>query len=99
VSTLADQVGACTTALQRLCALIERHVLAAERLHGDDMTVPILASGRTVKGHKNPKAPRYSRERPPISGLHHQLWRNTAMDGSLTLRGYPGEIARLPCLS
>jgi transposase len=50
VSTLADQVGACTTALQPLYALIERHVLAAERLHGDDTTVPILAKGKTVKG-------------------------------------------------
>jgi len=36
VSTLADQVGACTAALQPLHALIEAHVLAAERLHGDD---------------------------------------------------------------
>jgi transposase len=36
VSTLADQVGACTTALQPLHTLIEAHVLAAERLHGDD---------------------------------------------------------------
>lgn len=51
VSTLADQVGACTVALQPLYALIERHVLAAERLHGDDTTVPILAKGQTVKGH------------------------------------------------
>src|SRR5258705_9126806 len=51
VSTLADQVGACTTALQPLHALIERHVLAAERLHGDDTTVPILARGQTIKGH------------------------------------------------
>jgi transposase len=51
VSTLADQVGACTAALQPLYALIERHVLAAERLHGDDTTVPILAKGKTVKGH------------------------------------------------
>jgi transposase len=51
VSTLADQVGACTTALQPLHALIERHVLAAERLHGDDTTVPILAKGKTIKGH------------------------------------------------
>ena len=50
VSTLADQVGACTTALQPLHALIERHVLAAERLHGDDTTVPILAKGKTVTG-------------------------------------------------
>lgn len=51
VSTLADQVGACTTALQSLHTLIEAHVLAAERLHGDDTTVPILAKGKTVTGH------------------------------------------------
>ena len=51
VSTLADQVGACTAALQPLHALIEAHVLAAERLHGDDTTVPILAKGKTVTGH------------------------------------------------
>jgi transposase len=36
VSTLADQVGACTAVLQPLHALIEAHVLSAERLHGDD---------------------------------------------------------------
>src|SRR5215213_7030563 len=51
VATLADQVGACTAALQPLHALIEAHVLSAERLHGDDTTVPILARGRTVTGH------------------------------------------------
>lgn len=51
VSTLADQVGACTTVLQPLHALIEAHVLAAERLHGDDTTVPILAKGKTMTGH------------------------------------------------
>ncbi len=51
VSTLADQVGACTAALQPLHALIETHVLAGERLHGDDTTVPILAKGKTVTGH------------------------------------------------
>jgi transposase len=50
VSTLADQVGACTLGLQPLHALIEAHVLAAERLHGDETTVPILAKGQTVKG-------------------------------------------------
>jgi transposase len=50
LSTLADQVGACTTVLQPIYGLIERHVLAAERLHGDDTTVPILAKGQTVKG-------------------------------------------------
>jgi transposase len=51
VSTLADQVGACTAVLQPLHALIESQVLAAERLHGDDTTVPILAKGKTVTGH------------------------------------------------
>jgi len=51
VSTLADQVGICTMALQPLHALIEAHVLAAERLHGDDTTVPILAKGKTITGH------------------------------------------------
>src|SRR3974390_919406 len=51
VSTLADQVGACAAALQPLYELIERHVLAAERLHGDDTTVPILAKGKTIPGH------------------------------------------------
>jgi len=51
VSTLADQVGACTAVLTPLHALIEAHVLAAERLHGDDTTVPILAKGKTITGH------------------------------------------------
>jgi transposase len=51
VSTLADQVGACTVALQPLQALIKAHVLAAERLHADDTPVPILAKGKTVTGH------------------------------------------------
>ena len=50
VSTLADQVGACTAVLEPLHALIEDHVLAAERLHGDDTTVPVLAKGKTVTG-------------------------------------------------
>ena len=47
LSTLADQVGACTVALKPLHDLIAAHVLAAERLHGDDTTVPVLAKGKT----------------------------------------------------
>src|SRR5829696_2280905 len=50
VSALADWVGACTAALAPLAALIDAHVLAAERLHGDDTTVPELARGKTVTG-------------------------------------------------
>jgi len=51
LSTLADLVGACTTVLQPLHPLIEAHVLGAERLHGDDTKIPILAKGKTIQGH------------------------------------------------
>jgi len=50
LSTLADQVGACTAALKPLHRLIEAHVLAADRLHGDDTTVPVLAKVKTDIG-------------------------------------------------
>jgi transposase len=40
VSTLADQVGACTTALRALHALIERHVLAAAERQARMITTP-----------------------------------------------------------
>lgn len=50
LSTLADQVGACAEALKPIHALIAAHVLTAERLHGDDTTVPILAKGKTDTG-------------------------------------------------
>ena len=47
LSTLADQVGACTAALMPLFERQRAHVMAAERLHGDDTTVPVLARGKT----------------------------------------------------
>ena len=47
LSTLADQIGACTSALAPLHRLIEAHVLAAERLHGDDTHVKVLAKIKT----------------------------------------------------
>lgn len=47
VSTLADQVGAAAVALMPLYRRIEAHVLAAERLHGDDTTVPVMAKVKT----------------------------------------------------
>jgi len=50
LSTLADQVGACCAALTPLSLRLEAHVLAATRLHGDDTTVPVLASGKTDIG-------------------------------------------------
>jgi len=49
-STLADWVGACAATLAPLIDLVRVHVLTAERLHGDDTTVPVLAKGKTVTG-------------------------------------------------
>jgi transposase len=50
LSTLADQVGGCCAVLAPLLRRIERHVFAAERLHSDDTTVPVLAKGKTDTG-------------------------------------------------
>ena len=47
LSTLADLIGHACVALAPIHALIERHVLDAGRLHGDDTTVPLLARGGT----------------------------------------------------
>jgi transposase len=50
VSTMADHVGTCATNLLPLYELIKAHVFAAERIHGDDTTVPVLAKLRTRTG-------------------------------------------------
>jgi transposase len=50
LSTMADAVGSICAALDPLRRLVEAHVLAAERLHGDDTTVPVLAKGKTDTG-------------------------------------------------
>ena len=64
LSTLADQVGACTVALKPLHDLIEAHVMAAERLHGDDTPVPVLAKGKCATG----RAWVYVRDDRPFGG-------------------------------
>src|SRR5271166_921247 len=50
LSTLADQVGGCCAVLAPLLRRVEAHVFAAERLHSDDTTVPVLAKGKTDTG-------------------------------------------------
>jgi transposase len=50
VSTLADWVGAAAATLTPLVELLRSHVLAAERIHADDTTVPVLAKGKTRTG-------------------------------------------------
>jgi transposase len=47
LSTMADAVGSVCHVLDPLWRLIEAHVMAAERLHTDDTTVPVLAIGKT----------------------------------------------------
>jgi transposase len=44
-STLCDWVAQAAWLLDPLAAAIRRHVFAAEKIHGDDTTVPVLAPG------------------------------------------------------
>ncbi len=64
LSTLADQVGACAAVLEPLHALIGAHVLGADRLHGDDTTVPLLARG----GTRTARLWTYVRDERPFAG-------------------------------
>ena len=64
LSTLADQVGAVCTVMQPIFERIEAHVFAAERLHGDDTTVPVLAKGKTDIG----RCWTYVRDDRPFAG-------------------------------
>ncbi len=50
LSTAADMVGTAVGVLKPLHDLLEAHVLAADRLHADDTTVPVLAKGKTDTG-------------------------------------------------
>ena len=50
VSTLADWVGAAAASLMPLVEVIRAHVFAAERIHADDTTVPVLAKEKTKIG-------------------------------------------------
>jgi hypothetical protein len=50
LSTAADAIGSVCKVLEPLLRLVEAHVMAAERLHGDDTTVPVMALGRCDTG-------------------------------------------------
>ncbi|MBW6495699.1 MAG: IS66 family transposase [Burkholderiaceae bacterium] len=64
LSTLADLIGHACVALSPIHELIERHVLTAGRLHGDDTTVPLLARG----GTKTARLWTYVRDDQPWGG-------------------------------
>jgi transposase len=65
VSTMADHVGACAAVLKPVYELIKAHVLAAERIHGDDTTVPVLAKGHCRTG----RIWTYVRDDGPFAGI------------------------------
>src|SRR6202046_2500241 len=49
-STLADWVGSCAGALEPIVARLREHILAADRIHADDTTVPVLAKTKIKLG-------------------------------------------------
>jgi transposase len=83
LSTLADQVGACAAALLPLHRLIEAHVLAAERLHGDDTTVPVLAKTKTATA----RLWTYVRDDRPFAGPAPPAATSTSADPARALLG------------
>lgn len=92
LSTLADQVGACAFQLRPLHDLIKDHVLQAERLHGDDTTVPVLAKGKTRTGrlwtYVRDDAP-FGSQDPPAALFYYSRDR-TAEHPEIHLNGYGG---------
>jgi transposase len=89
VSTLADWIGAVTTALAPLTSLVEAHVRRGERIHIDDTPVPVLAKGKTRTGRlwtvvrddrpfggTDPPAAAYFYS-PDRSGTHAEDWLGT----------------------
>jgi transposase len=44
-STMADWVGQATWLLDPVVAEIRKYIFEAEKIHGDDTTVPVLAPG------------------------------------------------------
>lgn len=65
ISTAADSIGACCYTLQPLLARLEAYVFSAERLHGDDTTIPVLAKGQTDTG----RIWTYVRDDAPFGGI------------------------------
>lgn len=102
LSTMADAVGSVCATLDPIRRLVEAHVMAAERLHGDDTTVPVLAKGKTDTGrcwiYVRDDRP-FGGTRPPArANIRRCIWpdmpascRRTPMTAS-TSSTLPGEI-------
>jgi len=66
VSTLTDWVGASAATLMPLVEAIRAHVFAAERIHADETTVPVLDIGKTPPGGCGPMCATTGRSPAPI---------------------------------
>jgi transposase len=92
VSTLADQVGGCAVLLRPIYELLRAHVLAGDRVHGDETTVPVLAKHETRKGRlwvyvRDDKP--FAGPAPPAAVFFYSRDR-TAQHPESHLRGYAG---------
>ena len=108
LSTMADAVGAVCTVLDPLRRLLEAHVMAAERLHGDDTTVPVLAKGKTDTGRlwiyvrddkpfggAGPPAAIFHYSRDRRASIHRRIWRATPASCKRTpMTATTGSISR-----
>lgn len=96
VSTLADWVGACAATLAPLVAVLQSHVLASERLHADDTTVPVLAKGKTSTGrlwvYVRDDRP-FAGPAPPAALFHYSPDRT---GGTRSVTSPPGEVCFRP---
>jgi transposase len=92
LSTMADHVGACAAVLMPLYELIKAHVFAAERIHGDDTTVPVFAKVKT----RTSRLWTYVRDDQPFGGrappaaVYFYSADRTAIHPERHLAGYSG---------
>jgi transposase len=102
-STLGDWVGQAAWLLDPVVAKIRQHVFAAEKIHGDDTTVPVLAPGlgRTAIGRlwvyvrddrlfAGPAAPAAAYFYSPDRGAEHPTAHMASFTGFLQADGYAG---------
>ena len=102
-STLADWVGQAAWLLDPVVAAIRKHVFAAEKIHGDDTTAPVLAPGlgRTATGRLSayvrddrlfagPASPAAAYFYSPDRGAAHPPAHMAGLTGFLQAHGYAG---------
>jgi transposase len=102
-STLGDWVGQAAWLLDPVVAKIRQHVFAAEKIHGDDTTVPVLAPGlgRTATGRLwvyvrddrlfgGSAAPAAAYFYSPDRGARHPAAHMAGFTGLLQADGYAG---------